>query len=633
MRSRRLVLCAVAVVSVGAILLTGGCGRKSPKAGDRIAAVKVPTTPPPNSITMLVPKPHGDPDAKFYGAGFIAALGEKMLCPGTSLVLQARPHEGARRPKTERTDQRKLLSREEALKAGKTAGVRYVLTGDARLVGDSISISAEMLDVTTGSTHAKLKTSGRLSGLPAMQVDMVRQVVRAMGLKPNAEQSRVLGTPSFAKPATLLLSGKSYLADGDEGRKFAWKALEADPDSSLAAKNVLFEYAGTQGKYQELRRDKRLWNRVMSAGRRFPNDPSTNVAIAGMHARQYEFKKAESLVRSIVEKDPGFDYARSALQYTAEWRMNADLAVSEGRLRVEAWPTNSYAHASLAEAYLLTARNARRGHPVRELTRAKRRAWRSNTLAAFDEAAVAVRLDPDDARAWYAIMMASLDLEWPEYADRGFRQMVRIDTKDVRPYRDYAYCIARDSGASKRLDEVLALADRNLGAGSARACIVRGWVALADSDAKRAEEALSLADKALSKSGKSDEPRSAALELKAYALRNLDRPEEMLKVAEEGFALDPSPRWRLTMSGALIGASSESRDKAMIKRAIELLSIYVDEIPFDPYGHAFLGRCLGRLNLEDMAGKQYAWALALDPSDRYSKKMLSRTRPGPLSWF
>ena len=628
MRSCRLRLCAVAVGLV-CVSVIAGCGLKPQTTGDRIAEVSVPKTPPPNSIIMFKLKPHGDSDAKFYGAGFAIALGERMSCPHTSLILKWSSREPADSPQNQRRKRAEQWSREAALRRGKTAGVRYILIGDAQLIGDRISISAELFDVTTGSRRADFKESGNLSELPSMQVTMAQQLVRAMGLKPDAEQWEALRQPTFAKADTVLLCGKSYFAEDDHAREFGWQSWERDPGSELAAGNVLVSYVSGRDEYRDIRKDKRLSAFLETASRRFPTDPDINSMIAGLYADQYQFKKAEMLLRSIVKTDPKYDYAYGLLRYVAAWRQDADLAVKEARASVEAWPTSPHAHGALADAYDLAARNARRGHPIRELTRARRRMWQANSESAFNEAAVAVRLDPDDAHAWCIVMMTSLDLKWRDYADRAFREMVRIDPKDPTPYRYYAYGVAQDASGSKRPNEVLALADKNLGAGSADACLVRGWALLANSPkAQQFEEALSLANKALTKSGRSERSRSSALDLKAQALDGLDRMQDLLRTTEEGFEMDPSPRWRLLLAAARIHAESQSRDPAALRETVELLTVYTDEIPFDSYGHMYLGCCLSRLGFQDLAVNEFAWAVALDPSDRYSQDALARKRPG-----
>lgn len=618
-------LAAYAVISCGMFAIAG-CSLKPPKAVDRIAEVSVPKTPPPNSIIIFKFRPQGDPDAKFYGAGFTTALCERMFCAHTSLTLQDRPYESTNSPSDDRRKRAQQWSRKAALRRGKTAGVRYILIGDAMLTGDRISVSAELSDVTTGAKIAGFKTSGTLSDLPSMKVSMAQQVVRAMGLKPDAEQSKALRQPTFAKPETILLCGKSYFAEDDKACDFAWQAWQRDPGSELAAENVLASYMSRHDTYRDISKDKRLSAFLETASRRFPTDPDIKSMIAGLYTGQYQFKKAEMLLRSIVKTDPKYDYAHGLLRYVAAWRQDADLAVKEARTSVEAWPTSPHAHGALADAYELAARNARRDHPTQELSRAMRRSWESNTNAAFDEASIAVRLDPDCARAWRIIMRTSFDLQWSTYADRALKEMIRIDPKDPAAYREYATGIAQGMTASRRLDEVLALADKNLGPGSADACLVRGWVLLAGSPGtKQFEEVLSLANGALMKS---KESRSSALDLKVQALKGLGRMQDVLQTAKKGFEMDPSPRWRTLLAAAYIHQRSESDDQAALRKAVELMTVYADEIPFDSYGHSCLGWCLSRLGHREEAIKQYAWALALDPCDKYSRDALSRRRRG-----
>jgi tetratricopeptide (TPR) repeat protein len=623
---RSAVRAVAAVVIACGIFLVPGCSLRPPTAVDRIADVSVPKTPPANSIIIFKFKPHGDPDARFYGVGFTTALGERMYCPHTSLILQRSSYELANSPRDERRKRAQQWSREAALRRGKTAGVRYILTGDALLTGDRISLSAELFDVTTGSRRADFKESGKLSELPSMQVTMAQQVVRAMGLRPDAEQSEALRQPTFAKPDTLLLTGRAYFAEGDQARELAWQSWERDPGSELAAGNVLVSYTSGRDTYRDIRKDKRLSAFLESVSRRFPTDQDINSMIAGLYAGQYQFKKAEMLLRSIVKTDPGYDYAHGLLRYVAAWRMDADLAVKEARTSVEAWPTSPFAHGALADAYELAAQNARRNHPIEELSRTMRRSWEANSKAAFDEASIAVRLDPDSAGAWRIIMRTSFDLGWSGYADRAFKEMIRIDPKDPAAYRDYAAGIARGMSASKRLDEVLALADKNLGPGSADACLVRGWVLLAGSPSqKQYTETLRLANAALTKS---KESQSSALDLKAQALEGLGRMQDVLQTAKKGFETDPSPRWRTLLASGYTHEWIQAHDPAALRKAVELMTIYADEIPFDSYGHSCLGWCLSRQGLREEATKQFAWALALDPCDKYSRDALRRMRRG-----
>jgi tetratricopeptide (TPR) repeat protein len=67
----------------------------------------------------------------------------------------------------------------------------------------------------------------------------------------------------------------------------------------------------------------------------------------------------------------------------------------------------------------------------------------------------------------------------------------------------------------------------------------------------------------------------------------------------------------------------EAHDRNALSEACKLLTVYVDELPNNNYGHDQLGWCLSHMGNRALAKKEFLRALELDPADDLAKEKLT----------
>ena len=609
----------VVMVIAVSVFSAGGCNRGRHRAR---AAIAVPEIAPADTLAVFNFRPKGDADARLYAVGFARALADRLYCAPTCLTQQPGANAIADHLYARKHPPEDPISDELAKAAGKSLGVRYVITGDLQLRGDELTISASLLDVSTSAQKPPMKVSGKLSDLPAMQVALVSQIVGAMKLQPSPAEEKEVRRANFSTPKTLALYARSSLTeDVKEAARYRWQAMEADPRSLFAAIRLLEYYVYGPATCVDIRNEKRLPEFLAASARRFPDNSHINFLAGWLLAKRFEYSKAEAQLRSVVRTDPKLGAAHHALAHLAIYRGNSELAAEEAHALVSLWPTSARARATLADACTSAARSARRGHFYAEMSTEIRKAWQENSEAAFREASTAVQLDRDHCNTWYIILTTGRELGRSTDVKKAFRELTRINPKHAGAYVEYAFCSSPQwGGAPGQQEEILSLADKAFGKGSGEACLVRAQVMLCNlNHEEQRSEILRLADEAVNKSKGTNQ---SALELKCRVLIGLRRRAEMLEIAEKGFRMNPSPGWRLLLARGYQFQYEDRGDRDALDKAANLLSVYVEEIPFDPGGHDLLGWCFSHQGKREAAKKEFLTALELDPNDKIAKEKL-----------
>jgi Tfp pilus assembly protein PilF/TolB-like protein len=585
--------------------------------------IKVPKTPPANSLAVFCFRPSGDADAKLYAIGFPRALADRLHCAPTCVTLQ--PSTGAVSQSLWTPDHKVVdfVPDKAARDAAASLGVRYYLTGDVQVTGGNVNITACLFDRSNVSRKPVLKVSGKPADLPSMQAALVDQVVKAMDLRPRGDQARELATPNFTKADTLRLYAQSYQSKDlkkSEGQR--WRMVNDDPSSSFAVLRLLEFYAHGPASSRDLLKNNRLTIFLGKASSMFPKNTHVNILIGWLYVKQYKYKEAESFLKPVVLNDPNSSWAHTVLSAVAMYRCDSEQSVKEAQAAADLWPTSAYVHQTLSEAYASAATSARHGHYYADMTRKMERDWQRNSVLAYEEAYKALKLDPNNYDAWASILTTSRELGYNDYVRRAFREMTRINPKSTHAYIEYAFTFSPQWGGTKQEQEqILAVADNALGKDSADACYVRAYVMMRNVQRKDERPALlALADKAVARSDGKD---TRILMLKCNVLDGLRRRAEVLTLAKKGFILNPSPSWRMLLARGFEFRWEDAHDPRALAMAYLLLKDYVDQIPNDPFGHDHLGWCLSHMGRRAEAKKEFETALALDPSDSLAKEKMS----------
>jgi TolB-like protein/class 3 adenylate cyclase/Tfp pilus assembly protein PilF len=144
-------------------------------------------------------------------------------------------------------------------------GVRYVLEGSVRRVGDQVRINAQLIDATTGGHLWAERYDGTLADIFVLQDRVTEKIVSALAIKLTIEDRTALehsGRPLNLDAYEYVLRGRAKLAQANrqatiETRKLFENAIEADPKYARAYVNLgLLHYH--EWRYWGLDRDRNM---------------------------------------------------------------------------------------------------------------------------------------------------------------------------------------------------------------------------------------------------------------------------------------------------------------------------------------------------------------------------------------
>lgn len=588
-------------------------------------SIQVPKAEPPvNAVVVLNFKPQGDADAKFYSVGFARALADRLYCAPNCVTQQIGINELSGKILAMGQDSRKPISDNLVQEIGKELAVRYAVSGDLVLTGNTVNITAHVIGITD-SSNKTIKVSGSLADLPSLQRQLVSDIVKTLNLRPSAEQAKELAKPNFTNPKTLYLYGQSYLVkDYAETESLRWKMVQGDPQSIFPVLRLLEYYYYGPSTTPEIAANARLQSLIAGSLHRYPENSHLYVLNGLLLNKQFKYSSAESALKDVISRDPNIVKAHSALAGNALCREDGMLAVAESKRALEMWPNSSNFHALLASAYSQAASNARHGHYSGNMSYSVSRTWKQNSEECYREAVIAVKINRDCSEGWCNLLSVARELGFYKDVDRAFYELTRIDPKNMGAYTDYAFCFSPQwGGTSTKQEQILQMADQAFGQGSPESCVVRAQTLMSNvnsSDPQRDyQRILNYADLALQKS---KEPRSDAMMLKCKALVGLKRRGEMLPIAEKAYQKWGSLNWTLRLNKAYAFKYEDQRDFNALKRAEELARVYVQEIPYDAYGYIEWGWCLSHLGRRAEAKQKFLKALELDPANELAKEKL-----------
>ncbi|MDI6828770.1 MAG: hypothetical protein QME62_09825 [Armatimonadota bacterium] len=600
-------------------------------------SVKVPTEAPPNSLVVFNFSAEGHLDAKYYGIGFSKALSDLLFCAPTTVTLQPSGIEISEEFYLRRLDPTVSPTDRLAKDMGRRLGVRWAVVGNFHLDGNHVKVEIRLLSTRRGKEIITLKKLGTLNNLPDIQTSLAKEILRTIGVVTSNGKHPPMNRPNFSNHKALLLYGKSFMAKHPkEIMRYRWQALSVDPGSLFVTLRILEFYAYGPQNYRDIVAEHRLPRLAAEASTHFPGDSHIGVLKGLLLIKQYQYRKAENQLKSVVDRDPNSVVAHKALSNVRMLRFDSDSAVRSASRSVSLWPTSSACHSMLASAYATGAYRIHLGRPAGELPITRRRILQQYARLALREAQVAIKLNPRNTTAWYNILTIMGDLGRQEEEKAAFRHIIQLDPKFWKAYQRYASSLAkRDSKSVKELRQLLSIADKSYGKESGESYLLRGWIAYTRPDrAKRADEILKLLEKA---NCESEDLKSLALWLKAVVLMGKGQVREFLDIARLGFEKWQSPEWRLLMAKAYEFDWYGRRNNDILEKAVALLEVHVSEVPLDPRGHEELGWCLARLGRLDDAKREYFTVLKLDPGNTNATRtleqlMLPKSPIGPFGF-
>ena len=289
-----------------------------------------------------------DPEQEYFSDGLSEEI-LNLLAKVPQLKVTARTSSFAFKGKSE--DVRSI---------GKALNVNAVLEGSVRKSGERVRITAQLIDVASG-THLWSETYDRiLTDIFAVQDSVASEILDALQVHVGVAPTR--GRPTENPEAySLALKAKAALGvfDGNNARSYSLKAIELDPGYAQAHELLAFSYWYLSGggmdpaEAQELMFD--------AAAKALAIDPGLLFARALWEAgkkEDYSWHKDIQAFERVVGEDPSHAEATDALVYELLYAGYFEEALAIAERFVELDPLSAPAHLDLAQAQLSNGRTS-----------------------------------------------------------------------------------------------------------------------------------------------------------------------------------------------------------------------------------------------------------------------------------
>lgn len=581
--------------------------------------VQVPKETNNQTLAVFNFRPQGEPNAEFYSIGFARALADRLYCAPTAVTQQMSIGDITACISARKLDYRRPIADTAAVSIGKQAGVVWVVTGDLTKSGDNLKLAVKLTDTRSGKSIA-YEADGKTESLPALQTQLIGQIVKGMDLKPTPDQLKEVLSPNFSSPRTLELYGRSFLSKNmKQCEAYRWSAFDLDP-GAFSALRLLEFYAYGPSTIPEVRSNKRLAALWTDTGKRFAANSHIRAVKGLILIDQCRYADAETLLRKLTADDPNFIQGHAMLACVACCRADGELQVAECKRLVGLWQNNPYFHASLAAAYNLGAGNARRGNYFSNMSAGMRSAWDASSSRALDEAVIAVRMDRDCDDGWRELQSVGLQLGRRRDVDTAFAERIRINPQNEGAYRSYATCFTPQWGGSESdRQRVYSKAEAAFGKDSPEVCAIRAstieWFPV---DVRPREEALRYVELGLKRN-----PTSPGLQsLKSRLLFGLKRYDESEALTAEGAKKWDTLSWRFFLARCYCMDYQRKGDLAALDKAERIFAQYAHELPNDVEAYNQWGWCLSHQGHRAEAKAKFLKALQLDPENENAKRKL-----------
>jgi len=226
-------------------------------------------------------------------------------------------------------------------------GVRYVLEGSVRRVGNRLRISAQLIDGTTSTHHWAERYDREFTGIFTLQDEITRSVAAAIEPRMlEVEGIRSLSrSPDDLDAWALVARALTYFwRSTRDDTKAAIGILEQAtaryPDYALAHSLLSFSltFAGHMGWTDQAEALKNSRRHLKVAVKLDNNDPWAHLALGCL--AMLERRTAESIAafRRAVELNPNSAFARALLGRGLAWAGRSDEAIAEVTLAIRLSP-------------------------------------------------------------------------------------------------------------------------------------------------------------------------------------------------------------------------------------------------------------------------------------------------------
>ncbi|MFQ5467932.1 MAG: adenylate/guanylate cyclase domain-containing protein, partial [Kiloniellaceae bacterium] len=233
-------------------------------------------------------------------------------------------------------------------------GVRYVLEGSVRRIGDQVRINTQLVDATTGGHVWAERYDRQLDNIFAVQDAILERVVQALELQltDREQEDRDKGPKTASIEAyDLVLKARKLMTRFDhkaaaEARDLLRRALELDP-AYVEAYSFLGFYHFDEWRVWGRKRDQNL-ARALELGTEAvelsPSDPAPHVLLALVYQWRREFAAANAEADRALALHPNDAIALSNLGSMLNWagRSEEALGVLKQAVRLDPFHPPNY---------------------------------------------------------------------------------------------------------------------------------------------------------------------------------------------------------------------------------------------------------------------------------------------------
>ena len=228
----------------------------------------------------------------------------------------------------------------DAKQIGKDLGVRYLLEGSVRRVGETITINAQLISTETGAHVWADRFEGDRSKLGALQVEAVSRLANSLGVElVKAEALRAARErPNNPDAVDLEMRGSAaYQASFDqatvnEALGYFERALQLDPGLTTAKIGLAqalidrFMWLGGGDEAVDIPRAEALVASALSAE---PNNASAHYTKANLLGAKKQFSDQFAEIDAAIENDKNFAWAYATRGDMLNWAGRAAESIAE----------------------------------------------------------------------------------------------------------------------------------------------------------------------------------------------------------------------------------------------------------------------------------------------------------------
>ena len=328
------------------------------------------------TFSNLTPEPADD----WIGSGIAETVTSDLKnVPGLGIVGRSQVFDAL---KTLRTSEREMLDDRAAIEIGRRLGATWVISGAFQRRGEAIRITAEFVEVDTGTLLKTVKLDGRVDAIFELQDKIVYQLSQdlklelsesAIGAIEKRETASIEAYEAFShgKIHMRLATSQSL----DRATILFEKAITHDPSyaSAWTALGASYAMKGNLLSLPELQ--EKASAALTKALELDPESADAHYWVSMMHTARGEHEEAIAAARRALKFDPSNAMGHAALA-RAYWigQGRLDDGITELEHCVALAPDFGYAYLQLAVLYALRERYERAEHAANKAVELQQRA-------------------------------------------------------------------------------------------------------------------------------------------------------------------------------------------------------------------------------------------------------------------